>query len=62
MLSIIRLPFEKIVMINQKSFYYRVNDRFPQVTAELKDRMKSIKAEPAEFVRELENIKNSCEK
>lgn len=61
MLSIIRLPFEKIVMINQKAFYYRVNDRFPQVTAELKDRMKSIKAEPAEFAKELENIKNSRE-
>lgn len=54
MLSIIRLPFEKIVLINQKAFYYRVNDRFPQMTAELKERMKAIKADPFIFAGELE--------
>ncbi len=52
MLSIIRLPFERIVLINQKAQYYRISDRFPQVTAELKDRMESVKKNPFDFVRE----------
>lgn len=59
MMSLIRLPFEKVVMINQKSLMYRVHDKFPQVTAELKDRMKSLEVNPFVFVRELEMEKNS---
>lgn len=50
-LSVIRLPFEKIAMINQKSYYYRINGRFPQVTAELKEKMKSISCMPQEFFK-----------
>ncbi len=50
MLSIIRLPFERIVMINQKAGYYRISNKFPQITAELKDRMQSIDKNPFEFV------------
>lgn len=53
MASIIRLPFEKIVMINEKSSYYRINNTFPQITAELKDRMTSISRSPFEVVKEL---------
>lgn len=49
LLSLIRLPFEKIAMINQKAFYYRINGRFPQVTAELKDKMESVACTPQEF-------------
>lgn len=50
MFSIIRLPFEKIVMINQKAAYYRINSKFPQITAELKDRMISLSKNPFEFI------------
>lgn len=50
LLSIIRLPFEKIAMINQKAVYYRINGRFPQVTAELKEKMRSVCCTPQEFL------------
>lgn len=50
-LSIIRLPFEKIALINQKSFYYRINGHFPQITAELKEKMKSISCTPQDFFK-----------
>lgn len=52
-LSIIRLPFEKIALINQKSFYYRINGHFPQITAELKEKMKSIPCTPQDFFKKL---------
>ncbi|MCM1468047.1 MAG: hypothetical protein NC086_07860 [Alistipes sp.] len=52
LLSIIRLPFEKIAMINQKAVYYRINGRFPQVTAELKEKMKAVCCTPQEFFNE----------
>lgn len=51
LLSIIRLPFEKIAMINQKAVYYRINGHFPQVTAELKEKMKSVCCTPQEFLK-----------
>lgn len=55
MMSLIRMPFEKIVLINQKSKYYRVNDKFPQITAELADRMTSVKENPVDFVQKLKD-------
>lgn len=55
MMSLIRMPFEKIVLINQKSRYYRVNDQFPQITAELADRMTSIEDDPYSFVQKLKD-------
>lgn len=59
LLSVLRLPFEKIAMINQKASYYRINNRFPQVTAELKNKMKSIACTPQEFAQKLKES-NSC--
>lgn len=56
LLSVIRLPFEKIAMINQKALYYRINGRFPQVTAELKDKMQSIDCTPQEFVKKIQEL------
>lgn len=56
MLSIIRLPFEKIVMINQKAYYYRINGRFPQITAELKDRMQSFCDTPLDFIKKMNEV------
>lgn len=52
-LSIIRMPFEKVVLINQKSLYYRVNSRFPQITAELSERMFSIPDNPFVFSKNI---------
>lgn len=54
--SLIRWPFEKIALINQKAFYYRVNNLFPQITAELKERMFSIEDDPCTFVRTLSSL------
>lgn len=59
MMSLIRLPFEKVVLINQKATMYRIHEKYPQVTAELKDRMKSLERNPFVFARELEEEKNS---
>lgn len=50
-MSLIRLPFEKIALINQKSFYYRINGHFPQITGELKEKMKSVFCMPQEFFK-----------
>lgn len=55
LLSIIRLPFEKIALINQKSVYYRINKKFPQVTAELGKRMHSAADTPWDFISNLKN-------
>lgn len=55
-ISIVRMPFEKIVMINQKSLYYRVNSRFPQITAELSERMFSIQENPFQFSKKLFDV------
>lgn len=40
--GIIRFPFEKTAFFNRKSFLYRVNEKFPQVTEELKGRAEGI--------------------
>lgn len=48
-MSVIRLPFEKIALINQKSYYYRINRNFPQITAELKGKMESVSCLPQKF-------------
>lgn len=53
MLSIIRMPFEKIVLINQKAYYFRINNKFPQITAELKERMNSYESSCFDFVNEI---------
>lgn len=53
-LSIIRMPFEKIVLINQKASYCRVSGKFPQITAQLKERMFSVEQDPFTFAAELE--------
>lgn len=53
MLSIIRMPFEKIVLINQKAYYFRINNKFPQITAELKERMNSFECSCFDFVNDI---------
>lgn len=53
LLSIIRVPFERIAMINQKAVYYRVSDKYPQKTAELSDKMISVEMSPLEFISQI---------
>lgn len=55
MMSLIRMPFEKIVLINQKAKYYRISDKFPQITAELAERMVSMEVNPIEFAQKLKD-------
>lgn len=40
--GVIRFPFEKTAFFNQKSYLYRVNETFPQITEELKNRAASV--------------------
>ena len=47
--GIIRFPFEKTAYFNQKSFLYRVNQRFPQVAGELHGRAQGLLADSVEW-------------
>ena len=47
--TIIRWPFERTVMINQKSCMYRVHKTFYQIADEIKDRATAVKADSVEF-------------
>lgn len=49
--TIIRWPFEKNTFINNKAFLIRVNENFPQVNAEIKDKSISIKMNSIEFLK-----------
>lgn len=51
--NIIRWPFERIVMINQKSKLYRVNNTFYQIPKEINDRAKAVEMNGAQFIKEL---------
>lgn len=51
--SIIRWPFEKITLINNKASLIRVNDMFPQGTPELKDKVVSLKLDVETFIKSI---------
>lgn len=40
--SVLRFPFERTVVFNQKAYLYRVNEKFPQITKELAGRAEGI--------------------
>ncbi len=48
--TIIRWPFERTVMINQKSCMYRVHKAFYQTADEIKERATAVKADSVEFI------------
>lgn len=50
--DVIRFPFEKTCYFNRKSRYIRINETFPQLSAEIADRGVSIKRNPADFFSE----------
>ena len=48
--TVIRWPFERTVMINQKSCMYRVHKSFYQIADEIKDRATAVKADSVAFL------------
>jgi hypothetical protein len=40
--QIVRWPFERVALLNNKAFFLRVNEKLPQINAELKDKGKGI--------------------
>lgn len=51
--ALLRWPFEKITILNQKSVLIRVNENFPQGIPEIKDRFVPITAGVEEFVKSI---------
>lgn len=51
--TVIRWPFEKTAFFNRKSCLYRVNEKFSQITEELKDRARAAAENSVEFVENL---------
>lgn len=51
--NIIRWPFERIVMINQKAKLYRVHSTFYQIPKEISDRAFACEMNGTQFIKEL---------
>ncbi|MEW4415055.1 hypothetical protein [Clostridium sp. AN503] len=51
--GVIRFPFEKTAFFNQRSFMYRVNEKFPQITRELSGRAVGIGENSVKWVEKL---------
>lgn len=47
--SLIRWPFEKTVLINNKAYLYRVHKTFYQITDEIREKAAAVKADSVEF-------------
>lgn len=54
--TVIRFPFEKIVLYNQKAFIYRVHPVLYQLGEGIADRGKSIHEDPVDFLCRLESL------
>lgn len=48
--NLIRWPFERIVFLNQKSKIYRVNENFPQIDEQIKEKGKSVNMNTKDFL------------
>ncbi len=51
--NFMRWPFENITFINNKAFFYRVNEKLPNVPENITDKSCPIKENSVEFVRNL---------
>lgn len=51
--TVIRWPFEKTVFYNRKSYLYRVNEKFSQITEEIKERAEGIPENSVAWIREI---------
>lgn len=52
--TVVRWPFEKTAFFNQKSYMYRINEKFSQITEELKGRAEGIAENSVEFINKLQ--------
>ena len=52
--TVVRWPFEKTAFFNQKSYMYRINEKFSQITGELKGRAEGIAENSVEFINKLQ--------
>lgn len=48
--TLVRWPFERIAMLNNKAFLYRVNETFPQLPDDIGDKGISVKKSVGEFL------------
>lgn len=48
--GVIRFPFEKTAYFNQKSWLYRIHEKFPQIPGDLKERAESIEENSVEWM------------
>ncbi len=51
--QIVRWPFERIALLNNKAHFVRVNAKLPQLNAELKDKGESIHQDSVEWLKSL---------
>ena len=56
--TVIRWAFEKIAFINQKAYFYRVNEKFPQISAELNGKAQGIKENTKDFILSISELLN----
>ena len=56
--GILRLPFEKTVYLNQKAYLLRINEKFPQIAAELSGRAQGKKENSILWISE--RNQNGC--
>lgn len=54
--QIMRWPFEKMVMVNQKAKLIRVGERFPQIPKEVGERAVSVPMNCVEFLKGLSEL------
>ncbi|MGN0299654.1 MAG: hypothetical protein ACI4C1_10820 [Lachnospiraceae bacterium] len=52
---IIRWPFERLTMINQKSYLIRVGEKFPQISQEIAERACSVPISAENFLKQVLN-------
>lgn len=51
--GVIRFPFEKTAFFNQKAWLCRINEKFPQIPGELRERAEGIGENSVDWVRKL---------
>lgn len=49
--TVIRWPFEKTVFFNRKSYFYRVNETFSQISEEIKERAEGISENSVAWIK-----------
>lgn len=50
--SVVRWPFEKVCLYNQKSVFWRVHSSLYQLAEEIKERGRSVRKDPVRFLKE----------